>query len=137
MTRHVVARVDEIAPATSKLVVVEGREIGIYNVNGEYYALLNRCPHQGGPLCQGRITGLVLSSQPGEFNMTRKGEIVRCPWHGWEFDIKTGQSWCDPKKVFTRRYDVSVEAGEALVKGPYVADTFAVTIENNYVVLEL
>ena len=102
MTQHVVATVDEIPPGTHKLVTVRGREIGVFNVKGDYYALLNRCPHAGASLCRGRVGGLVVSDGPGEYEILREGEILRCPWHGWEYDIRTGQSWCDPVKVNTQ-----------------------------------
>ncbi len=69
--------------------------------------------------------------------MIRKGEMLRCPWHGWEFDIRTGQSWCDPQRVRARLYPVAVEPGAEVVKGPYVAETFPVSVEQDYVVLEM
>ncbi len=56
----------------------------------------------------------------------REEELLRCPWHGWEFDIRTGQSWCDPDSVRARTYSVTVEPGEALAKGPFVAETLPV-----------
>ena len=98
MSRHVVATVDEIAPGKSKLVTVKGREIGVFNVDGSFYALANRCPHAGGALCEGAIVGLVQSDGPGNYRIARQGEFVRCPWHGWEYEIATGQSWCDPEE---------------------------------------
>ena len=55
--------------------------------------------------------------------------MLRCPWHGWEFDIKTGQSWCHPESVKARTYKVEVVPGEALAKGPFVAETVQVTVE--------
>jgi 3-phenylpropionate/trans-cinnamate dioxygenase ferredoxin subunit len=64
-------------------------------------------------------------------------EFIRCPWHGWEFDIRTGQSWCDPKSMKARNFKVQVEPGTELVKGPYVAETFAVTVEDDYLVIDL
>ena len=137
MSRHVVATVDEIKPGTSKLVTVKGREIGVFNVDGAFYALANRCPHGGGPMCEGNVGGIVLAKGVGEYELARKGEILRCPWHGWEFDLKTGQSWCDPKTVKLKMYDVKVEPGEVLAKGPYVAETFKVSVEEAYVVVEL
>jgi 3-phenylpropionate/trans-cinnamate dioxygenase ferredoxin subunit len=137
MSRHVVATVGELAPGTSKLVTVKGREIGLFNVNGEFFALANRCPHMGGPLCHGRIVALVQSDGPGHYRLARHEEFLRCPWHGWEFDIRTGQSWCDPKDLKIRQFAVSVEAGETLVKGPFVAETFAVSVEENYVVVDV
>ena len=137
MARHVVARVGEIAPGTAKQVTVRGREIGVFHVNGEYFALLNKCPHEGAPLCRGRLVGLIEGNEPGEYRMSRHGEMLKCPWHGWEFDIRTGQSWVDPTKTYVRRYGVAVETGAELQKGPYVADTFPVTVEDEYIVVEV
>ena len=110
----------------------------MFNVGGEYFALANRCPHEGGPLCQGRIVGRWCSpTGPATIGLTRNGEFLRCPWHGWEFDIRTGQSWCDPKSTRARQFQVTVEPGEKLVKGPYVAETFPVSVEEEYVVVEV
>jgi len=136
MSKHVVAPVDEIPPGGRKLVNAGGRAVVVFNLGGEFFALSNRCPHKGGSLCHGRLTGLVQSSQPGEYDYSRPGEIIRCPWHSWEFDIRTGRSWCDPQRLRVRNYDVSVEAGTTLVEGPYVAETFPVSVENDYVVVE-
>jgi 3-phenylpropionate/trans-cinnamate dioxygenase ferredoxin subunit len=137
MSRHVVASVADIGPGQKKLVTVKGREIGVFNVNGEFFALANRCPHAGGPMCEGRIVPLIEPSAPGEYRVARHGEFLRCPWHGWEYDIRTGQSWCDPETMKIRQFKVQVEPGETLVKGPYIAETFAVTVEENYVVIDL
>ena len=86
MARYVVGTVDEIQPGTRKIVDAGGRSIGVFNVNGEYFAILNRCPHQAGPLCKGNTHGLLHADTPGEYHYSRPGEILRCPWHGWEFD---------------------------------------------------
>jgi 3-phenylpropionate/trans-cinnamate dioxygenase ferredoxin subunit len=135
MGRHVVARVDEIAPGTCKIVTVKGREIGVFHVNGEFFALINRCPHQGAQLCKGTLVSRVESLGPGEYHLTRKGEMLRCPWHCWEFDIRTGQSWCDPTSVRARTYAVEVEPGATLAKGPFQAETVPVSVDRNYVVI--
>ncbi|MEX2129110.1 MAG: Rieske (2Fe-2S) protein [Xanthobacteraceae bacterium] len=137
MGRHVVAAVGEIAAGERKLVTLEGREIGVFNVKGEFYALLNKCPHSGAELCRGTVIGLAQSDEPGQYKLTRPGEFLRCPWHGWEFDIRTGQSWFDPTKVRTRAYKTTIEPGAELVKGPYVAETFPVRVEENYVVIDI
>jgi 3-phenylpropionate/trans-cinnamate dioxygenase ferredoxin subunit len=134
--KHVVAAVGEIPPGGRKLVTAGGRAIVVFNLGGEFFALANRCPHRGGSLCHGRLTGLVQSNEPGQYHYSRRGEIIRCPWHAWEFDIRTGKSWCDPERVRARNYAVSVEKGAALVEGPYVAETFRVSVENDYVVVE-
>jgi len=148
MAKHIVATVDEIPPGGRKLVELSGRHIGIFNIDGEFFALRNRCPHQGGPLCEGKLSGLVQSDRPGQYDYSRPGEILRCPWHGWEFDIKTGQSWVDPAKTRVRNYPVTLESGPELepeeaagntgwVKGPYIAETYSVSVEQQYVVVQL
>ena len=115
MTRHAVAATSEIPPGGRKLVTVKGRPIAIFNLGGEYFGLLNRCPHQGGSLCEGAITGLLESPEPGTYVYTRKGEILRCPWHGWEFDLRTGEHLVDPETKL-KRIDVKLDASESLEK---------------------
>ena len=137
MTRHVIAPVSELPPGTRKFLTIDERPIAVFNIKGEFFGLLNRCPHQGAALCEGPLIGLAQSSDPGEIEYTRLGEILRCPWHGWEFDIRTGQSWCDPKRFRVKAYPVNVEPGSAVVKGPYVAETVKVSVESDYVVVEL
>lgn len=137
MERTVVAAVADIPPGARKIVVVRGREIGVFNLGGAFYALSNYCPHQGGQLCRGTLVGLVTSSEPGRFDYGRAGEMLKCPWHGWEFDIRTGQSRCDPEDTKARAYPASVQPGSALVDGPFVAETFPVSVEAEYVVLEV
>jgi nitrite reductase/ring-hydroxylating ferredoxin subunit len=136
MPRHVVAKAAEVPPGSRKLVTVGQREIVIFNVRGELFALSNKCPHKGGSLALGKMTGAVTSSGPGEYEYDRVGEIVRCPWHGWEFDVRTGRSWCDPDRMRLMNYAVSVQPGTRLVEGPYVAETFPVTVEDAYVVVD-
>lgn len=136
MPRHVVARASDIPPGSRRLVHVAGRDIVVFNLDGELFALSDKCPHRGGSLSKGKLTGLVESSAPGTYRYSRPGEIIRCPWHNWEFDVRTGRSWCDPKRLRLINYAVSVEAGATLVQGPYTAETFAVTVEGSYVVVE-
>jgi 3-phenylpropionate/trans-cinnamate dioxygenase ferredoxin subunit len=135
--RHVVARVDEVKPGTSKLVHAAGRDIALFNVNGTFHALADRCPHESGSLCRGRIIGLAVSDEPGKYRLTRVGEFVKCPWHGWEFEIATGQSYCDPTNTRVRTFEAKVEPGASLLKGPYIAETFPVSVEEDYVIVEI
>lgn len=142
MSTHVVGTVDEIPPGSRKLVTVERRSIGVFNVGGRFFAIRNQCPHGGGPLCDGRLSGFVSSSRPGEYTYLRKGEILRCPWHGWEFDVTTGQSWFDPARTRVRSYDASVQTGGSLAEaglapGPYTAETYEIRVEEQYVVLHV
>lgn len=152
VAKHVVATVDEIPPGERKIVEVAGRSVGVFNIDGEFFALRNQCPHQGGPLCQGPLSGLAKAQTPDELTYIRRGEILRCPWHQWEFDVKTGQSWVDPAKIRVKSYEAKTESGSTLLsdsdtskqlaeagmeKGPYVAETYDVSVESEYIVLSV
>lgn len=146
MTRHIVARTSDIPSGGNKVVGVEGRDIVVFHVNDQFFALLNRCPHEGAPLDKAACIARLTSPEPGVYQRTRVGEMLRCPWHGWEFDLRDGQSWFDPKRVKVRSYPVAVASGQELQsqelqgqelqKGPFVAETFPVHIEDSYVIVE-
>ena len=119
--RVVAGTVEEIPPGERKLIVpFRGRAgIGVFNVNGSYHALRNLCPHKLGPLCTGRVSGRVVAAAPPssyapELEVERDGEIIRCPWHLWEFEIATGRCLVDPK-VRVKTYPVAVEDGQVVV----------------------
>jgi nitrite reductase/ring-hydroxylating ferredoxin subunit len=129
MAEVIVARADELGPGERKLIEVGGRSIGVFNVGGAYYAVRNRCPHQGGPLCQGRQFAPLSAAAPGDYHRGPDGMIIRCPWHGWEFDVRTGRSWCDPERTRVKAYPVAVRELEA--------ETYAARREGAYVVVEV
>jgi nitrite reductase/ring-hydroxylating ferredoxin subunit len=132
MSRIVVGRVRDLPPGSRRIMDVAGRSIGVLNVRGRYYALRNRCPHQGAPLCLGRIKGTNLASKPYEYVYARDDEIIQCPWHGWEFEIATGRTYFNPHKMRVKTYEVSVErpgAEDAKI------ETFDVTVEEGLVIL--
>jgi nitrite reductase (NADH) small subunit len=144
VTKHIISPVSELPVGSRKIVEINGRSIGVFNIQGKYYALRNACPHQLAPLCRGHITGTTLPSQPGEYLWDRDGEIIRCPWHGWEFDLTTGRSVFNPHKLRVKTYEVTVEKGGEFVKQQRDADeedpsveTFPVTVEDELVVLHL
>jgi nitrite reductase/ring-hydroxylating ferredoxin subunit len=161
--KHVVARVGDIPDGGRLLVTVRGRSIGIFNVGGEYYALLNRCPHMGAELCRGSLVGRLEAKAPGELAYDPGSVMVQCPWHGWEYDVRTGESYFDSR---VRPYPVAVEdgarvhqeveeglavtteaegrgslteglSGVGLQPGPYVAETYDVAVDGEYVVVTL
>lgn len=147
MARYIAASVDEVPPGGRKIVELDGRSIGIFNVGGEFFALRNRCPHQGGPLCLGPLEDHVEAATPGEYAYDADRKMVRCPWHAWEFDLRTGQSWFDPERTRVRGYDVRVERGATqadaqvpsagLQPGPYTAETFTIFVDRDYVVVDV
>ncbi len=114
MAKYAVATTAEIPPGARKIVKVAGREIGVFNLNGTYYALKNVCPHQGARVCLGKVSGTTLPSRVGQFHYGRSGQILRCPWHGWEYDLTTGRSVFDPG-VQVVTYPVTVEDGQVIV----------------------
>ncbi len=143
-SRHVVARIDDVAPGERMRVTIGRRTIALFNLDGEFFALGDICPHEFGSLCKGKLSGLARSNAPGEYAIERPGEFIKCPWHGWEFDIRTGQSYCDPETMRARSFPASVAKGADIVeyesgpvKGPYVADTYPVHIADDYVVIEV
>jgi nitrite reductase (NADH) small subunit len=112
-----VAAKDEIMEGSCKIVKVKNAEYGIYKVNGEYYAWRNACPHFGAPVCKGIITGTRLPSLVYEYKLGRENEIVRCPWHGWEFDLMTGEHLVDPQtKLRQGKLDITSAEQESLEK---------------------
>jgi 3-phenylpropionate/trans-cinnamate dioxygenase ferredoxin subunit len=94
-------------------VELDGRSIGVFNVHGRYVAVLNVCPHELAPVCLGRLGGTTLPSTPGEWVWGREGEILACPWHGWEFDLLTGACLTDRRRL--RLYEVTVEDDQIIV----------------------
>lgn len=115
MPRYLVATVDEIPCGGRKIVHVKGREIGIFHVKGAFHALQNICPHQGAPVCLGDVAGTNRPSNPDEYQWEREGEILRCPWHGWEFDLCSGRSLFDGQ-VRVKTYLTGVENGAVWVE---------------------
>lgn len=88
-----VAKINEIKPGEGKLIEVEDHEIALFNCEGSYYAIDNTCTHQGGPLCEGDL----------------EGNKVICPWHGAEFDVKTGNVVAPPAEESVKSYRVEVD----------------------------
>jgi nitrite reductase (NADH) small subunit len=115
-SEHIVARVDEIAEGERRIVTIGEREVGVFNVHGQFYALPNICIHQAGPLCKGRVSGTLTASAENhwKFEWGFEGEILTCPWHAMEFNITTGQCLAWPKRR-VRSYPVKVEDGQIVV----------------------
>jgi nitrite reductase/ring-hydroxylating ferredoxin subunit len=90
-----IATVDEIAPGEAKLVEVNGNEIALFNVSGQFHAIDNNCTHVGGPLCEGEISG----------------SEVTCPWHGATFDVTTGRVLGPPAMEAVNRYNLRIADG--------------------------
>jgi nitrite reductase/ring-hydroxylating ferredoxin subunit len=138
----------EFPPGSRTVVSVDDREVGVFNVEGDLFAIANACPHQLAPLCEGQLTGEVTAPAVGEYELTRRNRVIRCPWHGWKFDLETGESVFNPH-LRAGTYDVAVEpaAGAAeqcpddceygtdLAGEEPPVDTYDVTVERDVVVV--
>jgi nitrite reductase (NADH) small subunit len=115
MTKKIaVCKAVDVVPGKQRIVTVGKYSIGVFNVEGSYFALLNVCPHRSGPLCEGPQCGTSLPTDRYEFNYGQDDGLVRCAWHGWEFDIRTGRCLGAPT-VKARTFSTSVEDGEVFV----------------------
>ena len=94
-----VAKANDLKPGENKAIELNGREIALFNVDGEFYAIDNTCAHRGGPLGDGICDG----------------NIVTCPWHGWKYDVTTGISPVNAQ-VKVASYEVKVEGDEVKIK---------------------
>jgi 3-phenylpropionate/trans-cinnamate dioxygenase ferredoxin subunit len=106
-----VAKLDELELNEIRLVQIEGREVGIVRTAAGVFALGNRCPHQGAPICRGRVTGTMVASNPGEYVYGEEEVVVRCPWHGYEFSLATGLSYGGVTKGRVPVFPVEVRDG--------------------------
>jgi nitrite reductase (NADH) small subunit len=116
MTTAVVGRLADFPEGSHKVVHVEGREIGVFNIAGRFYGLPNLCPHQTGPLCEGRrTTGTLVADAASDWRprWELEGEVIACPWHGLEYHVPSGRCLAYPE-ITLRRYEVTV-SGENIV----------------------
>src|ERR1700722_19609287 len=157
----VVGRVSDFANGDRKIIDVNGKSIGVFRVDDQFYAIRNRCPHQWGPLCLGDFAPRAVSGGPGDVHLDSGPPLIACPWHGWEYDLATGQSFMGPGRgnMAALSYDVRVLPGSELARGadgpaggsaapagrpradgripgPYVAETMPVSVEQDYVVVD-
>jgi len=108
--------VADLPPGACRILRTGATSIGLYNVEGRYYAIRNHCPHEGAELCRGVRTGTNLpTEQCGEYRWGRDGMILRCPWHAWEFDLENGRSLFS-EKVRVRTYPVRVHDGQLWIE---------------------
>lgn len=104
----------EFENGTIRTIGVNGREIGIARWNGAIYAVNNICTHQSGPVCSGILSGRLTATLPGGMDLDNTTPILACPWHGWEFDLRTGRALHDAQHRL-RLFPARVENGRVLV----------------------
>ncbi len=99
MTAVALIDAESVPTGTSAEVVANGRIFAVFNVDGVFFVLDGICPHAGGPLGKGTLCG----------------NIVTCPWHGWQFDVSTGQH-CLSQRLHQTRYEAKIECGKVVAE---------------------
>ena len=118
MTRHRAADADSFPIAGKRALLLAGRPIVLVRAHdGSFHALADTCPHQGARLSGGFLGGVVVE-RAGSPVLERDGEVLRCPWHNYAFDVRTGRALLDPDRYRVRVYDVDVVDGGVLVEVP-------------------
>lgn len=113
--RHRIAPVDAFEVGSRVVADVEGREIAVFRLEDGFYALSNHCVHQGGPACEGLLSGTATVDEDGRMGYDHDRQVIACPWHGWEFDVTTGEHLArDRYRLPT--YEVEVEDGNVYVR---------------------
>jgi nitrite reductase/ring-hydroxylating ferredoxin subunit len=116
-TRRVaVGRLEDFPTGKFKIVDAGDVEIGILRLaSGALHAVRNRCPHKGAPICKGILGGTWPPAAVGELAFERDGEVLVCPWHGYEFDLGTGLELYQERPTRLRKYETAVEDGHVVV----------------------
>jgi 3-phenylpropionate/trans-cinnamate dioxygenase ferredoxin subunit len=115
--RYAVCSADELATGQRRVVSCGRLRVCVFNVDGTLEALLDRCPHQAAPLSSGVVSGSPVAranDAPGVLDYEPHARFLRCPWHGWEYDLRSGRALAEPR-IRVRKYRVSVESGEIVV----------------------
>src|SRR3989441_3216707 len=89
---------DEVKPGHGIVAEVNGKTLAVFNVDGTFHAIDNTCVHRGGPLGEGEL----------------EGSVVTCPWHGWQYDVKSGKSINNPSAC-VKSYQVKVEGSDVKI----------------------
>ena len=98
-------------------VEVDGRALVVVRKGDAFYALRDTCAHQGARLSNGKVGGTALPCEPGSPVLYgRSGEVLTCPWHGWEYDLATGQTLADPYRARVRCYPAKLQGDRVVVE---------------------
>lgn len=104
----------DFPPGERRIVETDRGQVGVFNLDGEYHAMVNTCIHQRGPVCEGQLEPELGGEFVGlgdrvEERFTDR-TVVKCPWHGWEYLVETGELLGDPGRSLPT-FDVTVEDG--------------------------
>jgi nitrite reductase (NADH) small subunit len=115
-SRYDVGAVAEFPPGTRRVINVGNRAVGVINAGGTLYAVLDVCPHELVSICEhGAVGGTPLPSKPGEIEYGFEDRVLRCPWHGYEFDLQTGSALFTNFRGRLRTFRIEARAGRVVV----------------------
>lgn len=110
-----VGTLEDLRRDRCRVVDVDGRPVVVLVLGDELFAVSDRCPHMGAPMSAGTVGGTLTGSAPHEFVYGRHERVLRCPWHGWEFDLETGRSLLEPRRHGLRTFTVTCEDGQVFL----------------------
>lgn len=116
MTEIDLGRVEDFPNHSVRVVTAGSGELGIVHWNGQFFALRNICPHEGAGLCRGTVRPRITASGVGQLAADEDTPVVTCPWHGWEFDARSGNSVFGDPRYRVRTYPVHTRGGSVVVE---------------------
>ncbi len=112
-----IGSISDFEPGRPRRVNAGGRALMVVRRGLRFFALRDICPHQGAPLSAGKVDGTALPCRPGEeISFGRLGEVLTCPWHGWQFELATGRALIEPERYRVRVYPVRVAGSRVIVQ---------------------
>lgn len=113
-SKHKIGSTEDISDGERIIRDINGLEIAVFCIDTDYYAVANFCPHQAGPLCEGKLMGEIRGRDGWRLEYDDTKTTISCPWHGWQFDITTGAN-VQTDRYAVPTYDVIVEDGDIYV----------------------
>jgi len=113
---YCIGELNQIPEGKALITDLNGTSIGVFYEDGKVYAVRNVCPHKLAPICKGGVCGTMLPSKPSEFEFGLEGKVLRCPWHGWEFSLETGDALFGISNRKVKTYPVQVKDGMIYVE---------------------
>jgi nitrite reductase (NADH) small subunit len=114
--KHRIGHRDDFAANAFVVVNVEGREIAVWNDGAKLHAFRNACPHRGAPLSSGTVSGTYVPSPAKELCYGLEGQVLRCPWHGYEYSIESGEPLFGVATQRLVTYAVSTDDDEVFIE---------------------
>lgn len=114
--KYAVCTLNQLQTGKPFITKVRDIEVGIYLENEKVYAVRNMCPHKLAPVCEGIVGGTMLPSEPCEYQFGLAGQVIKCPWHGWEFDLVTGKSLFGISDRKVKTYATTIENDQVLIE---------------------